>query len=407
MSKRKIPIPEQIFSEGLQTQTEMLAVRRSAKKLFIGIPAEESFQENRVSLKPASVVMLTSNGHRVIIEKGAGEKSGYNDHEYSESGADIAYSKEQVFESQVILKVAPATSDEIDLMSPEQIIISPIHLPTMKGEYIEQLRRKRVIALAWEYIQNAAGMFPFVQTISEIAGTASILTAAELLANTNDRRGILLGGISGVPPAKVVILGAGIVGESATRTALGLGAEVRIFDNDIYKLMRLQSNLNQRLHTSVINPKYLEEELIKAHVAIGAIHSETGRSPCVVSEDMVSKMRRKSVIVDVSIDQGGCFATSRVTTHDKPTFVNYDVIHYCVPNIASKVARTASSAISNIVTPMLLQTEQIGGLAHLLDGNTGFRNGVYIYKGTLTNQHLGERFGIKSTNIDLLLTSRL
>lgn len=407
MSKRKIPIPEQIFSEGLQTQTEMLAVRRSAKKLFIGIPAEESFQENRVSLKPASVAMLTSNGHRVVIEKGAGEKSGYSDHEYSESGADIAYSKEQVFESQVVLKVAPPTSDEIDLMSPEQIIISPIHLPTMKGEYIEQLRRKRVIALAWEYIQNTAGMFPFVQTISEIAGTAAILTAAELLANTNDGRGVLLGGISGVPPAKVVILGAGIVGESATRTALGLGAEVRIFDNDIYKLMRLQSNLNQRLHTSVINPKYLEEELVKAHVAIGAIHSETGRSPCVVSEDTVSKMRRKSVIVDVSIDQGGCFATSRVTTHDKPTFVNYDVIHYCVPNIASKVARTASSAISNIVTPMLLQTEQIGGLNHLLDGNTGFRNGVYIYKGTLTNQHLGERFGIKSTNIDLLLASRL
>ncbi len=407
MSQRKVPIPEKIFSEGLQTQAEMLAVRQSAKKLFIGVPAEVSFQENRISLKPASVAMLIRNGHRVVIEKGAGERSGYSDHEYSESGADIAYSKEQVFESQVILKVAPPAPDEIELMKPEQVIISPIHLPTMKAEYIEQMRRKRVIALAWEYIQNKSGMFPFVQTISEIAGTTAILTAAELLANTNEGRGVLLGGISGVPPARVVILGAGIVGESATRTALGLGAEVRIFDNDIYKLMRLQSNLNQRLHTSVINPKYLEEELVKAHVVIGAIHSETGRAPCIVSEDMVSKMRRKSVIIDVSIDQGGCFATSRITSHDKPTFINYDVIHYCVPNIASKVARTASSAISNIVTPMLLHTEHTGGLTHLLDGNSGFRNGVYIYKGTLTNQHLGERFGIKSTDIALLLASRL
>jgi len=202
----------------LQTQTEMLAVRKSSKKLFIGIPNEKAFQENRVSLKPSSVAMLTANGHRVVIETGAGEKSGYSDHEYSESRADIAYSKEQVFESQIILKVAPPTAEEIELMSPEQVIISPIHLPTMKGEYIEKLRRKRVIALAWEYIQDATGMFPFVQTISEIAGTTSILTAAELLANTNEGRGVLLGGISGVPPARVVILGAGIVGESATST---------------------------------------------------------------------------------------------------------------------------------------------------------------------------------------------
>jgi len=407
MSQRKVPIPEQLFSEGLQTQGEMLAVRQSSKKLFIGIPSEESFQENRVSLKPASVGMLVGNGHRVVVEKGAGEKSGYSDHAYSEAGADIAYSKEQVFKAQVMLMVAPPTAEEIELMSPEQVIISPIHLPMMKAEYIEHLRRKRVIALAWEYIQDATDMFPFVQTISEISGTTAILTAAELLANTNDGRGILLGGISGVPPARVVILGAGIVGESATRTALGLGAEVRVFDDNIYKLMRLQSNLNQRLHTSVINPKYLEEELLKAHVVIGAIHSESGRAPVVVSEDMVSKMRRKSVIVDVSIDQGGCIATSRVTTHDKPTFVNYDVIRYCVPNITSKVARTASSAISNIVTPMLLETEHTGGLTNLLEGSSGFRHGVYIYKGTLTNQHLGERFGIKSTDIGLLLASRL
>lgn len=405
MSQRKTPFPG--FEGEYSTQPEMLAVQQKSQKLFIGIPKEASFQENRVALKPASVSMLCGNGHRVVIETQAGEKSGYTDHEYSEAGADIGYSKEQVFKSQVIIKVAPPTMDEIELMQPGQIIISPIHLPTIQPEYIEKLRQKRVIALAMEYIQDAKGSYPFVRALSEIAGTTAMLTAAELLTNTNEGRGVLLGGISGVPPARVVILGGGVVGEYATRTALGLGAEVRVFDNNIYKLMRLQSNIGQRLHTSVLNPIHLEEELIKAHVAIGAIHSETGRTPCIVSEDMVSKMRRRSVIIDVSIDQGGCFATSRVTSHDKPTFINYDVIHYCVPNIASKVARTASSAISNIVTPMLLNAEHSGGLAGLFDQRMGLRHGVYIYKGTLTNQHLGQRFQMKSTNIDLLLTSRL
>ncbi len=404
MSQRKTPFS---FEEQFSTQPEMLAVWQKSKKLFIGIPREASFQENRVALKPASVSMLCAHGHRVVIETQAGDKSGYTDHEYSEAGADIGYSKEQVFKSQVVIKVAPPTLDEIELMQPDQIIISPIHLPTIKNEYIEKLRQKRVIALAMEYIQDAKGSYPFVRALSEIAGTTAMLTAAELLTNTNEGRGVLLGGISGVPPARVVILGAGVVGEYATRTALGLGAEVRIFDNNIYKLMRLQSNIGQRLHTSVLNPIHLEEELIKAHVAIGAVHSETGRTPCIVSEDMVSKMRRRSVIIDVSIDQGGCFATSRVTSHDKPTFINYDVIHYCVPNIASKVARTASSAISNIVTPILLKTEHTGGLTGLFDARTGLRHGIYIYKGTLTNQHLGQRFQMKSTDIDLLLTSRL
>ncbi len=405
MSQRKTPFSD--IEVQYSTQPEMLAVQQRSQKLFIGIPKEASFQENRVALKPASVSMLCGQGHRVVIETQAGEKSGYTDHEYSEAGADIGYSKEQVFKSHIIIKVAPPTMEEIELMQPDQIIISPIHLPTIEGKYIEKLRQKRVIALAMEYIQDAKGSYPFVRALSEIAGTTAMLTAAELLTNAKGGRGVLLGGISGVPPARVVILGAGVVGEYATRTALGLGAEVRIFDNNIYKLMRLQANIGQRLHTSVLNPIHLEEELIRAHVAIGAIHSETGRAPCVVSEDMVSKMRRRSVIIDISIDQGGCFATSRVTSHDKPTFINYDVIHYCVPNIASKVARTASSAISNIVTPILLKAEHTGGIAGLFDQRTGLRHGVYIYKGTLTNQHLGERFQMKSTNIDLLLTSRL
>jgi alanine dehydrogenase len=202
----------------------------------------------------------------------------------------------------------------------------------------------------------------------------------------------------------VIILGAGVVAEFATRTAHGLGAEVRIFDNNVYKLMHLQSQVGRQLHTSVVNPVHLREQLLTADVAIGAMHSAHANSPLIVPEDIVQRMKDGSVIVDVSIDQGGCFETSHTTTHDKPTFVKHGVIHYCVPNIPSRVARTASDAISNILTSLLLKAET-GGILSLIITNTGLRNGVYMYKGSLTNAHMGERFQIRSTDLDLLITS--
>jgi alanine dehydrogenase len=405
MAKQQIKIAK-IFTDGqLAPQEERLAVPQRRNKMYIGIPKESSFQENRIALTPSSVAILTAQGHRVVIEALAGEKSNFSDHAYSEAGADIAYDKQTVFQANVILKVAPLTLEEIEYLKPNQIIISPIHLPTLSAEFIAQLRQKRVIALAWEYIKDQSDAFPIVRTLSEMAGITSILTAAELLTNNSGGRGVLLGGISGVPPAKVVILGAGIVAEHATKAAIGLGAEVRVFDNNIYKLKRLQENVGRQIYTSAINPTFLEQELFTADVVIGAMHSPTGRSQVVVSESMVEKMKPGAVIIDVSIDQGGCFATSKVTTHDKPTFKVYDVIHYCVPNIASKVARTASLAVSNILTPMLLEAEDSGSVERMVTLNKGFRNGVYIYKGSLTNYHLSQRFQMKYTDLDLLLTS--
>ncbi len=405
MAKQQIKIPK-IFIDGqLAPQEERLVIPQKRNKMYIGIPKESSFQENRIALTPSSVAILTAQGHRVVIEALAGDKSNFSDHAYSEAGADIAYDKQTVFQANVILKVAPLTLEEIDYLKPNQIIISPIHLPTLSADFIAQLRQKRVIALAWEYIKDQSDAFPIVRTLSEMAGITSILTAAELLTNNGGGRGVLLGGISGVPPAKVVILGAGIVAEHATKAAIGLGAEVRVFDNNIYKLKRLQENVGRQIYTSAINPTFLERELFNADVVIGAMHSPTGRSQVVVSESMVEKMKSGAVIIDVSIDQGGCFATSRVTTHDKPTFKAYDVVHYCVPNIASKVARTASLAVSNILTPILLEAEDSGSVERMITLNTGFRNGVYIYKGSLTNYHLSQRFQMKYTDLDLLLTS--
>lgn len=404
---KRIPIPEELTEGQYLTQTEMLQVQQKPNKLFIGIPKEIILQENRVPLVPTSVASLIAHGHRVMIETGAGEKAHFGDREYSEVGAEIKYSAEQVYKADVIIKVAPPTLEEIDYMRPNQILISPLQLPIISSDYINKLKQKRVIALAMEYIKDESDTFPVVHIMSELAGSSAMLTAAELMSTTSGGKGVLLGGISGVPSAKVVILGSGIVAEYATRTALGLGAEVRIFDNNIYKLKRLQNHVGRPLYTSAIDPYVLLQELITADVAIGAVHSKTGRTPLIVSEDMVMKMKPGSVIIDVSIDQGGCFETSEVTSIEKPTFIKHDVIHYCVPNIASRVSRTASIAISNILAPILLKTNHVGSIEHMLFSHPGLRHGVYTYKGSLTNEYLGERFQIKSTNLELLITSGL
>lgn len=387
------------------TQTETLDVQPRQKRLFIGVPRETILQENRVALVPHSVSSLVAHGHRVVVEAGAGERAKYADYDYSEAGAEIVHSREEVFKADVLLKIAPPTLEEIDLMKPNQVLFSPIHLPLIQPEYITKLQKKRVIALAMEYLRDdTTGIYPVVHIMSEIAGINAILIGAELLSTARGGKGVLLGGIAGVPPAKVIILGAGVVAEFATRTALGLGAEVRVFDDNVYKLMRLQSRVGRQLHTSVINPLHLREQFLNADVAIGAIHSPQGRTPVVVSADIIRQMQPGSVIVDVSIDQGGCFETSEATTHSQPTFERYGVIHYCVPNIASRVARTASNAVSNILASLLLKAEG-GGIIPLITAHEGLRNGVYTYKGCLTNAYIGQMFNLKSTNLELLITS--
>ncbi|MEX0813362.1 MAG: alanine dehydrogenase [Chitinophagales bacterium] len=390
---------------GLSTQESPAKIDKGEEKLFIGIPNEKSFQEKRIALTPESVEILVSHGHRVMIESKAGSGSNFTDRDYTEVGGEIAYDPKKIFEAEIILKVAPPSEDEVDLLKYHQILISPLHLPTIKENFIPHLMRKKITALALEYIKDESGTFPFVRSMSEIAGSSVMLLAAELLSNTRNGQGVLLGGISGVPPAKVVVLGAGVVGEFAVNTALGLGANVKVFDNNIYKLMRLQNNVGQRIYTCSLFPNILAKELETADVVIGAIHSESGRSPLIVTEEMVSNMKAGAVIVDVSIDQGGIFETSEVTSHQNPTFKKYDVIHYCVPNIASRVARTASYAMSNVLTSRLLKAVELGGIDKSLHYDVVSRNGIYIYKGCLTNKHLSERFNIKYTNIDLLFTS--
>ena len=389
-----------------ETLEETLDVKPHGTELLIGIPKETSFSENRIALTPEAVGVMVANGHRVIVETKAGEGASYTDTDYSEAGAKIAYDKKEVFECDVLVKSAPVSEMECELLKPNQYIISPIHLAVMKKEILQKMMDKKITALSFENLKDDSGHNPIVRSMSEIAGSAVMLIAGQYLSNANNGKGVLVGGISGIPPTKVIIIGAGIVGEYAARTALAMGASVKIFDNSIYRLKRLQNNIGGRLWTSVIEPKILAKQLKTCDVAVGALSSTGGRTPIVVSEDMVSNMRPGTVIVDVSIDRGGCFETSEVTTHERPVFKKYDVIHYCVPNIPSGFARTASQAISNVLMPLLLETADDGGIDNVVWHKINIRSGIYLFKGSLTNFHLSERFDLKFTDLNLLIASK-
>jgi alanine dehydrogenase len=337
-----------------------------------------------------------------MLESGAGASASYSDKEYSDAGAEITQDTKKVFGCPMLIKVEPPTIEEIEMILPETIFISAIQLKTRKIEYFEALHKKKITALAFEFIKDDDGSYPAVKSLSEIAGTASILVAAELMINNHLGKGLLFGNITGVPPTDVVIIGAGTVGEFAAKTAIGLGANVKVFDNSITKLRRLQNNLSHRIFTSTIQPKSLLKALRRCDVAIGAMRGKE-RCPVVVSETMVEHMKKGAVIVDVSIDTGGCFETSEVTSHEKPTFVKNNVIHYCVPNIPSRYSKTASLSISNILTPYLLQIAEDGGIESAIRCNNGLKHGVYFYHGILTNKAIGEWFGIASSDINLIV----
>ena len=389
----------------MRPQESMLEVKAQKNQLYIGIPKEVSFQENRIPLTPLSVALLVNNGHNVMLESNAGQAANFSDKDYSEQGALIVYDTQKIYEADIIIKIAPPTLSEIEMMRPGQILISALQISTLKPECLHALLNKKITALCFEHLQDEGGSLTVVRAMSEIVGATSILIAAEYLSNVFEGKGLMLGGITGVPPTEIVILGAGTVGEYAARTAISLGAEVKVFDPSIYKLRRLQNNIGTRVFTSVVQPIVLEKAITTCDVAIGAMRAEDGRSPCIISETTVSKMKRDSVIIDVSIDQGGCFETSEITNHTHPVFRKYDVIHYCVPNIASRVARTATYALTNIFAPILLDIGEQGGLKNVIWQNAGVRNAVYIYQGHLTSKYIGERFSIPCKDLDLLIVS--
>jgi alanine dehydrogenase len=406
MTEKKKTGFEALAKSSLAPQEQTLEVRKRRHAFFIGLPKEISLQENRISLTPDAVALLVNNGHDVWVETKAGLGSKFTDKQYSDAGAKIVYSPQEVYQADVILKIEPPTQEEIELMHAGQTLISALQLGHLRAESLQGLLKKKVTALAYEFIEDKVGGMPIIRAMSEIAGSTVLLIASEYLSTNNNGKGIILGGITGVPPTKVVIIGAGTVAEYAARAALGLGAEVQIYDNHLYKLRRIKHLLGQQVYTSTIDTYTLGDALKTADVVIGALRAEKGRARQVITEEMVSRMKPESLIIDLSIDQGGCIETSEITTLSKPVFRKHDVIHYCVPNVASRVAHTATNALSNIFTPTILRAAEEGGVEAMIFSHKWFMKGVYTYKGGLTNENVARKFGLKYKNIELLMAAR-
>ena len=388
------------------TKESLARVKKSKNAILVGIPKENALHEKRVVLTPEAAGLLINNGQRVIVETEAGLASKFTDQQYLDAGAQVVYSAKEAFDVEVVLKVEPPTVEEISFMRQGSCLLSALQLGDQQADFIHGLNQKKITGVAFEHLEDKVGGMPVVRAMSEIAGSTVMLIAAEYLSSVSNGKGLVLGGVTGVPPTQVVIIGAGTVAEYAARTALGLGANIKIFDNQLYKLRRIKQLLGQQVFTSTIDNFTLSQALKEADVVIGALRAERGQAKMVVSEEMVAQMMEGSIIIDVSIDQGGCVETIERTTHDEPIFVKHGVIHYGVPNIASRVSRTASFSFSNIFTPILLQMADLGGAEEMIFNYKWFMKGVYTYRGSLTNAHLARKFMMPHKELQLLLAAR-
>ncbi len=361
----------------------------------IGIPKENIFEEKRVALAPAGVDALIRAGHTVYFQSGAGEGSNLSDEDYAQTGATIVYSKEEVYHrSELVAKVSPLSDGETELLQENQIIFSFLHLAVSTKSVIEKLLQKNVTAIGYELIENETGL-PVLHSMSEIAGQLSIQIAERYLESyTKGGRGILLGGITGVAPAAVVILGAGVVGTTAARAALGRGAQVIVIDKDLNRLRKLELTFRQKVTTVMANPYTISRGVKFADVLIGAVLIKGEKTPHLVSEEMVMKMKKGAVLIDVSIDQGGCIETSRITTLSDPIYVMHDVLHYCVPNMPALVSKTASYGLNNASLGYIMCIAE-NGLANALLGDNGLSKGVCTYQGCCSNEAIASVFNLE------------
>lgn len=372
-------------------------------RLSIGIPKENADVETRLALTPEGVAIVVEEGHSVYVQRGAGEPMSYSDFQYSEAGAFMVDEASEVFGADIVLKIAPPSIEELQLMHDNSTILSMLQLSNLSADCIKLMMKKKMNAIAYELIKDEQKAFPVVSSISEIEGNTAIAVAAELMSNERGGKGILLGGVAGITPTEVLILGAGIAGSVAARTALALGAQIKVFDHDINKLRKIQHYLGQQVFTSVIHPTVLFKALASADAVIGNLRYIHGSERFMVSEELVKTMKPGAIIIDMSVDQGGCFETSECRSLKDPVFEKHGIIHYCVPNISARVARTSSIALSNIFAPILLKLGHSGSVNSAISESSGFRNGAYIYSGVLVNRLIGNYYGIPSNDIGLLL----
>lgn len=405
MATQRPDLKFSVSASGLLPQEEMLETALKPRKLLIGIPAEDEKLDNRVPITPEGVELLTANGHEVLLQTGAGKGAQYSDTDYSERGGQITDSLKQVLQADIVLKISPLTLEQIAMLRGQQVVISSLHWCTQTADYFKQLLSKKITALAFEYIKDDYNNYPVTRATSSIAGTTSILVAADYLSTAQHGKGVLLGSIPGITPAEVIIIGSGEAVEFAARAAYGLGAIVKVFDNSINNLVNLQNNLGFRLQTSVYHPQVLERNLKSADVVIVANQSYENSPRFYITEDMVRSMKRGSVIVDMSLWTKSSVETSELRPLSDPVYLRHGVIHYTAPNLASLMARTASIAISNVFVPILLNAAEARGFQNHLKHDIGLRHGVYIFNGILTNRQVSLQFNLPSKDIDLLMAA--
>ncbi len=401
-SKEKSKENHLISKTMLMPQEEMLEIKKRGQKIKIGIPSDFSKVEYRVPLTPQAVDLLVSYGHEILIETNAGKSASYSDKAYSDMGAVIVETSAEIFQCDIILRISPFSSEEIDMLRGNQVVLSSMQPHAYCTETIQKMMQKKVTAIAFEYLENEEGFMPFVHQMSQIAGVTSITIASEYLSKSRNGKGVLFGEVTGVTPAELVIIGTSTAAEYAARAAVALGIFVKVFDTSVYELSKLEEKLGRRIFTSVFYPKVLKKALVSADVVIGAMSFNTALK-FKVSEELVKQMKEGSIIIDLNVSQGGCFETSECTDFNKPTYVKHGVVHYCVPNSPALVARTASISMSNILIPILLSISDDGGVNNYIKTSKGFRKGVYIYHGILTNPEIGYLFNIPSKDINLLL----
>lgn len=345
---------------------------------LIGIPKEQRYLEYRVGMTPVGVSILTSQGHRCIFEKGAGEGSGFSDAQYQQAGAQIVYHAEEIFRrSDLILKIHCPTEEELEWMEAGQTVMAFMMLSVKHTDHVQLFHQKGVTAIAYELIGEADGSLPILYPLSQIGGRMTAQIAAQYLQNNHGGSGILLGGIAGVPPADVAIVGAGVVGTHAAHAFLGMGARVILLDHDLRKLQTIQDRFGPKITTMISHDFNLTQVCKSTDVLVGAVQMPGHRTPHVITREMVQLMHPGALIIDMSIDQGGCVETSRLTRHDDPVFTVDDVIHYCVPNVPGVVGRTATHAFLNAGWPFIQLITEVG-IDAALEQNAALRQGAVI-----------------------------
>lgn len=383
----------------------LLKVNKTHSALTIGIPKENIRFEKRLTLTPEAVSLLVDEGHKVILESGAGLSINYSDSYYSESGAHIVDTKAEVFEASLILKMSPPTLQEVGLMRPRATVFSFLQQPMLSSTVLEAMSAKRINALAYDLMYDDTGSSPFATAISEIEGASAVTLAAELMSNANGGKGILMGGVAGVSPTEVVIIGADVAGTIAARAALGLGAMVKVFDNDVNKLRQMQHRLGRSVFTSTLQPNVLKNTFRSADVLIGAMEYINKPHRDRISADLIRELKQGAIVIDLRLAQGGCFETTmEACIPGAPTLYQvHGVLHFCEMSISSRVARTASIALSNIFSSLFMRMANGGGIIGLAQSDRGYSSGFYMFSGKMVNAYVANLFNLSVNDIGLFL----